>query len=182
MKGLAVVLGCFAIICLTCNGRYSIDFGPFKFQSTEDEIEKGIEEMFADKSSFQGWPPRGANHLLDEQRRDVLLKQQNAKSFRDLASVESDTLADVDPMPLKFHSKNRLRNGDLLVVKRKVFGNNQRDGHRYIFYFYGANSIGDVLELMKNELQMDNKFNLIRYKRGDKYTWIEIRSRFVVLD
>jgi hypothetical protein len=182
MKGLALVLGLFAIICLTNNGKYNIDLGVMKFQSSEDQIEEGIDDMFADTSSFQGWPPQGANHLLAEQRRDVLLKQKNAETFRDLDRAESDTLAPVDPEPVKFHSKNRLRNGDLLIVKRKVFGNNERDGNRYIFYFYGTNSIGEVLALMKKELGLDNKFKMIRYKRGDKYTWIEVRSRFVVLD
>jgi hypothetical protein len=179
MKGVAVVLGMFAII-MFANGRYDIDLfkGKVQFQSAEEEIEYGMDEMFADKSSFKGWPPVD---YADRQVAKADAKQKNAQTASDLTRLETDTGGDISPDVVRLHVKNRLRNGDLMVVKRRLFGNNMRDGYRWVFYFYGANDLGSMLDIMKNELGLDNKFTMTRYKRGDKYSWIEVRSRFILV-
>lgn len=173
MKGLAVVMSMFAIIVLA-NQNYDIDLlkGKVQFSSKEDEE---IVRMFEDKESFKELT------YAERQVHNAKLKSINAKTATDLVRIESDTLENVTPEPVRLHRKNRLKNGDLVVVKRRVFGNNTRDGHRWVFYFYGANDLGSMTDIMKNELGLDNKFTMSKYKRGNKYSWMEVRSRFITL-
>jgi hypothetical protein len=154
MKVVLAIIGSVAILRLFC-GEYEIDpfHGIFRFSSTEEAVESGIASEFK-RGTFKDIDPR----------------------------VETNTGANVDPQPIRFHSKNRLKNGDLLIVKRKVFGNNMRDGHRFIFYFYGAGDLGSCTQIMNGELGLDNKYHIHRFKRNNEYSWLEIRSRFVLLD
>ena len=108
-------------------------------------------------------------------------KSGNFQQFSTDSRVETQHGAPVDPQCVRFHSKNRLKNGDLLIVKRKVFGNNMRDGHRFIFYFYGAGDLGSCTAIMNGELGMDNKYHIHRFKREGSYSWMEVRTRFVLL-
>ena len=153
MKIAFALIGAVAVLRLFC-GEYELDLfnGVFRFTSTEDAVESGISSEFKRSTDF--------------------------KEFR----VETFTGANVDPMPIRFHSKNRLRNGDLLIVKSKVFGNNLRDGHRFIFYFYGDGDMGSCAKIMNTELGLDNKYHIQQFKRGNDYSWMEVRSRFILLD
>lgn len=159
MKYLAISLASIAIIILF-RGEYEVDVfnGIMRFNSQEESIETGITKEFARSKEFKDFK-------LDIDPR-----------------VETLTGANVDPMPIRFHAKNRLRNGDLLIVKRKVFGNNMRDGHRFIFYFYGAGDLGSCSQIMNTELGLDNKYHIHQFKRNNEYSWMEVRSRFILLD
>jgi hypothetical protein len=154
MKVVLAIIGSVAILRLFC-GEYEIDpfYGVFRFSSVEETIEQGIVSEFK-KGEFKKLDPR----------------------------VETIFGNRVDPQPVKFHSKNRLKNGDLLIVKRKLFGNNLRDGHRFIFYFYGAGDLGSCTAIMNGELGLDNKYHIHQFKRNSEYSWMEVRSRFVLLD
>lgn len=152
MKIIAVILSSIAVITLF-SGEYEIDLFNGVFRLSSEE-----------EALEQG-----------------IMREFNSNKFKDFR-IETETGANVDPQPVRFHSKNRLRNGDLLIVKRKVFGNNLRDGHRFIFYFYGDGDIGSCVNIMNNELGLDNKYHIHRFKRGNDYSWLEVRSRFVLLN
>ena len=157
MKLIAVILGSVAIITLLC-GSYEVDlrYGILRFSSEEVAVESGIASEFK-RGTFKPLAPR-------------------------VERVETILGENVDPMPVRFHSKNRLRNNDLLIVKKKIFGSNLRDGYRYIFYFYGAGDMGSCLKIMNGELGLDNKYHVHQFKRNNEYSWLEVRSRFIILD
>lgn len=159
MKFLSIILGSIAVITVF-SGEYEVDLfnGVMRFTSQEEAVESGIIREFNRTNQFKQFK-------LDTDPR-----------------VETKDGSPVDPMPVRFHSKNRLRNGDLVILKRKLFGNNMRDGYRFIVYFYGSPSLGECLKIMNDELGLDNKYQLQQYKRNDKYAWLEVRSRFILLD
>lgn len=156
MKFLSMILGSIAIITIFSTSDYEIDLfhGVFRFSSQEQQVEAGIMSEFAHTKSFKQLDPR----------------------------IETTFGDNVDPQPIRFHSKNRLKNGDLLIVKRKVLGNNLRDGYRFIMYFYGAGDLGSCTKIMNEELGLDNKYHIHQFKRNSEYSWMEVRSRFILLD
>lgn len=154
------------------SGFYEIDLkrGVFQFKSTDE-----IETSFADTNSFKQLDY--SSRQLEKARQ----KQINAKTATDLTRIESDTNAPVDPNPVRFHSRNRLHNGQLMIVKRKVFGNSIKDGHRWMIYMYGVPDLGTFTNIMNNELNLDNKYRLINFGNKTKYVWAEVRSNFIVI-
>ena len=178
----------FFIILMVWNfsrGSYNIDLkeGEVQFQSEVDEIE----ESFSNEKAFKSFTrsptvsrvPSGSyeNRQIDKAK----LKQLNAKTATDLTRIESETNAPVDPQPVRFHSKNRLKNGHLMIVKRKVFGNSLKEGHRWLIYLYGVPDLGTFTDIMNNELGMDNKYRLVSFGNKTKYVWAEVRSNFIIL-
>ena len=110
---------------------------------------------------------------------DEITQEFKKQEFKDFSIEGYETK--VSQQGVKFHARNRLKNNDLLIVKRKIFGSNLRDGYRFIFYFYGANDLTSMTSIMNGELGMQGKYHINNYKRGEKYSWMEVRSNFVLL-
>ncbi len=170
MKPLAVVLGLFLVINLT-SGIYYINLGP-------------LGGFKSGKPTATMTPPSGWGETSDpvwaSVERDI--KMNNAQNMYDGVAIETKANEPVDPKPVTFASKNTLADGRRLIVKRKWFGNSIRDGHRFIFYFYGVRTLGEVTHLMNGELNMDNKYHIVRFKQyGKGCCWVEVRSNFVHL-
>jgi hypothetical protein len=177
MKLIIAVIGMFFVWSLT-TGTYNIDLkrGVVQFSSEDDTQPSNVINEFRDVGSFKRF------NYMDQKIADRVQKNKNAEIASDLTRIETDTGANVDPQAIRFHSKNRLKDNTLLVVKRKIFGSNLRDGYRFIFYFYGINSLGAITERMNKELGLDNKYHLVQYKNEEKLSWIEVKSRFIILD
>jgi hypothetical protein len=151
MKGLGVFLIGIAVF-MFARGNYEVDLG------------KGI--------------------LRASNKEDKITQEFQSGNFQQFSAVSNsiegyDSM--VTPQGVRFHARNRLKNNDLLIVKRKIFGSNLRDGYRFIFYFYGANDLTSMTDIMNGELGMQGKYHIHNYKRGDKYSWMEVRSNYVLL-
>jgi len=172
MKLVCILFGFFFLFNLT-NGNYEINVlkGIFKFNSEEEETTIVLRE-FTTGSNFKTF---NINHS-----EIIRTNSSNVELININVSTSDPNL--ITNQPVRFHQNNRLMDNTLLIVKDRLCGNNIRDGYRYVFYFYGINSLDVIRDKMDNELGLFNKYELTQFKKEDSLTWIEVRSRFIVLE
>ena len=154
MKIVFMIVAVVAILRLFC-GEYEMDVpkGVFRFSSEEAAVEKGVSHEFTTNT-------------------------EQFVEFRHVVSILEDR---TNLYPVRFKERNRLKNGELLMVRGKIFGNN-KDGNRYIFYFYGKGNIDTCTRIMDTELGLLWKYELVQFKQKEDYSWMEIRSKYIILE